>query len=131
MVFRWKTLLKLRKDGYLEDMRAFLRRVWVSCSIGEDFDKNNAENLSAELIEHINNADAEWRKIDANLIKWFGSESILGTVIGVSAGVANWIPAAAIAAAGVVNLIQSKSERHRFIARFPAAFFIESIRKKT
>lgn len=103
-------LLKLRKDGYLEDMRAFLRRVWVSCSTGDDFDNNNAENLSAELVEHINTAEAEWRNIDTNLLKWFGSESILGIVLGVSVGVANWIPAAAVAAAGAVNLVQSTVE---------------------
>lgn len=123
-------LLKLRKDGCLEDMRAFLRRVWTSCSTGEVFDKNNVENLSAELIDHINLAESEWKKIDANLVKWFGSESILGTTIGIAAGQAHWIPAAAIAAAGAVNLMQSKMERHKFMARYPAAFFIESIRKK-
>lgn len=123
-------LLKLRKDGYLEDMRAFLRRVWIACSTGEEFYPDNAENLSAELTERINSAEAEWKKIDSNLVKWFGSESILGTAIGVSAGVANWIPAAAVAAAGAVNLVQSTMERHRFITRYPAAFFVKSIRNK-
>ena len=123
-------LLKLRKDGYLEDMRAFLRRVWTSCSTGEPFDENNVENLSAELIEHINIAESEWNKIDANLVKWFGSESIIGTTIGIAAGTAHWIPAVAIAAAGAVNLVQSKMERNKFISRYPAAYFISSIRRK-
>ena len=123
-------LLKLRDDGYLEDMRAFLRRVWVSCSRGDSFDKNNVENLSAELTEHIKIAEAEWRSIDSNLVKWFGSESIMGTTIGVSVASAGWMPAVAVAAAGAVNLGQSAIARHRFMSRYPAAFFIESIRKK-
>ena len=37
----FQDLLKLREDGYLDDMRAFLRRVWSSCSSGESFDENN------------------------------------------------------------------------------------------
>lgn len=121
-------LHRLRTDGYLEDMRAFMRRVWTSCSTGDDFDANNAENLSAELIYQINIANEEWKKIDSNLIKWFGSESILG-VIGVSAASSNWLPAVAVAAAGAVNLYQSSRERDQFIARHPAAFFVDSIRK--
>ena len=126
----FQDLLKLRDDGYLEDMRAFLRRVWSSCSSGESFDNNNIENLSAELTEHINIADAEWRTIDSNLVKWFGSESIMGTAIGVSVATAGWIPAVALAAAGAVNLGSSTMARHRFMSRYPAAFFIQSIRKK-
>lgn len=124
-------LLKLRSDGYLEDMRAFLRRVWTACSTGEAFDKNNVENLSAELKDHINIANSEWKKIDSNLVKWFGRESFFGTVIGITSGAVHWIPAMAIAAAGLVNLVQSKMERNKFITRYPAAFLIESIRKKT
>lgn len=100
------------------------RRVWISCSTNDGFDKNNIENLSAELIEHINIAEAEWRKIDENLVKWFGSESVLGTTIAVSVGSAFWIPAIAVAAAGMVNLGQSTVARHRFMPRYPAAFFI-------
>ena len=126
----FQDLLKLREDGYLDDMRAFLRRVWSSCSSGESFDENNIENLSAELTEHINIADAEWRSIDSNLVKWFGSESIMGTAIGVSVATAGWIPAVAVAAAGAVNLGSSAIARHRFMSRYPAAFFIESIRNK-
>lgn len=123
-------LLKLREDGYLDDMRSFLRRVWSSSSNGDSFDKNNIENLSAEMTEHIKIADAEWKSIDRNLIKWFGSESIMGTAIGVSVASAGWIPAVAVAAAGVVHLGQSTLARHRFMSRYPAGFFIDSIRNK-
>ena len=126
----FEDLLKLREDGYLDDMRAFLRRVWSSCSGDDSFDKNNIENLSAELVEHINIAESEWKSIDSNIVKWFGSESIMGTAIGVSVASAGWIPAVAVAAAGAVNLGQAARERHRFMSRYPAAFFIKSIRDK-
>lgn len=124
-------LLRIRNDGYLEGMRAFLRRAWSASSSGEAFSKNDVENLSAELIGQIDAADAEWAKIDANLFKWFGSESILGSTIGVATGVASWIPAVAIAGAGVVNLAQAAVERKTFLKRYPAGFFIDRIRKKT
>lgn len=124
-------LLKLREDGYLEDMRAFLRRVWTSCSSDNSFDKNNIENLSAEMTEHINTAEKEWKAIDSNLFKWFGGESIIGTAIGVSVATAGWIPAVAVAAAGAINIGLASRDRNRFISKYPAAFFIESIRHKT
>lgn len=124
-------LLKLRNDGYLEDMRGFLRRVWNLASTGDVLSEDNVENLSSELLHQINNAEGEWNKIDTNLVKWFGSESILGTVIAVASGIASWIPAVAVAAAGAVSLTQAKLERNKFINRYPAAFFIDSIRKNT
>lgn len=124
-------LLRLRNDGYLEDMRAFLRRVWSTSSTGDSFSNNDIDNLKAELVGHINQADAEWKKIDANLIKWFGSESILGSSIGIATGIASWIPAIALAGAGAINLGLAKFERSTFIKRYPAGFFIDSIRKNT
>jgi hypothetical protein len=124
-------LLKLRNDGYLEDMRGFLRRVWNRASTGDELSNENVENLTSELSHHINVAEGEWNKIDANLVKWFGSQSTLGTVIAVVTGVANWIPAVAVTAAGAVSLTQARLERKKFINRYPAAFFIDSIRKKT
>lgn len=124
-------LLRLRNDGYLEDMRAFLRRVWTASSSGNSFSKNDVENLTAELIGHISNAESEWHKIDSNLLKWFGGESIFGTMLGVVSGTATWVPAAAIAGAGAVCLGQAMLERKSFLKRYPAGFFIETIRKKT
>jgi hypothetical protein len=124
-------LLRLRKDGYLENMRSFLRRVWNSSSRAEPFDKNNVEDLTAELHHQINEAEKEWGKIDQNLIRWFGGESVLGTAVGVSAGAAAWAPALAVAGAGAINLLLSYKERSSFITNYPAAFFLDSIRKRT
>ena len=121
-------ILKLREDGYLNDMRGFMRRTWSSALSGDEFDKNRIEDLSAELIHHIHNAEHEWKQIDTNLVKWFGSESILGTTISIGMGIANWIPATAIVGAGVAHLIHNKMERQNFVNRYPAGFFIKKIR---
>mgnify|MGYP001143198893 CR=1 FL=1 len=118
-------LLKLRNDGYLDDMR----RTWNSSSSGNDFDLNRVEDLSAEFTHHIREAEMEWNKIDSGLVKWFGSESILGATIGVGLGTASWLPAAAVAAAGAVNLVQSRNQRKNFINRYPAGFLIDKVRK--
>jgi uncharacterized protein YchJ len=59
-------LLRLRKDGYLENMRSFLRRVWNSSSQTAPFDRNNVDDLTAELHHQINEAEKEWGKIDQN-----------------------------------------------------------------
>jgi len=122
-------ILKLREDGYLNDMRSFIRRTWSSALSGDEFDKNRIEDLSAELTHHIHNAEHEWKKIDTNLVKWFGSESILGTTISIGMGIANWIPATAIAGAGIAHLLHNRMERKSFVNRYPAGFFIKKIRK--
>lgn len=127
----FKDLLRLRNDGYLERMRAFLRRTWSASSSGEAFSNNDVENLSAELIGEIDLAETEWSKIDSNLLKWFGSESIIGTSIGLATGVANWVPAVVIAGVGAFNLVQAKYERKNFLKKYPAGFFIDEIRKET
>lgn len=124
-------LLRLRKDGYLDDMRSFLRRVWNTCSSGTTFSTNDVDNLTAELHGQIAKANAEWDKIDSSLVKWFGSESVLGASIGVSLGTASWVPAAAIAGAGVINLVDAKIQRRSFLHNCPAGFFIDTVRNKT
>jgi hypothetical protein len=124
-------LLRLRKDGHLESMRAFLRKSWRSCTSGDPFSKNDVDNLHAELFSQLSLAEIEWRKIDSNLLKWFGSESIIGTTIGVATGQANWLPAMAVAAAGGLNIALSTYERKTFMKKYPAGFFIDKIRKNT
>ena len=112
-------------------MRTFLRRVWNISSKSEPFDKNNVDNLTAELHHQINQAEQEWDKIDNNLLRWFGGESVLGTAIGVFTGAGALAPALTVAGAGIINLLLSFKERSNFITNFPAAFFLDSIRKKT
>ncbi|MBI2489263.1 MAG: SEC-C domain-containing protein [Planctomycetes bacterium] len=126
------TALKLRKDeGRLEDLRLFLRQVWTAVKSEEPFDDENIINLASELHQKIREAEEEWKNIDRDLIKWFGSELAAGILGGqlISTGNAVWM-AAAIATAGITNLFVSQHRRQSFPGRFPAAFFMD-LRKKS
>lgn len=120
-------LLKLRRDGYLDNMRSFLRRVWNSCSNPDQFDEGNINSLTAELVDQVSRAESEWKKIDSNLWKWFGTEGILGA-IGVAVNPALWLPGVGVAVHGITTLAQASKDRRGFVSKYPAAFFIKSIR---
>ncbi len=124
--------LKLRKEeGRLEDFRLFLRQVWTAVKTDEPFDYENIINLAAELHQKVREAEEEWKKIDRDLIKWFGGELVAGILGGqlISSGNAAWM-AAAVATAGITNLFVSQHQRQSFPRRFPAAFFMD-LRKKS
>lgn len=117
--------LRLRKEDRLQNMRSFMTKVWKSCGTEEPFSQGKADSLSAELQERIREAEAEWRKIDAELIRWLGG---LGTVAApfIAAGGATWIPAAVSAiVGGVAAVTHSQHQRATFGKRYPAGFFLE------
>jgi hypothetical protein len=102
-------------------MRLFFRKVWKSCREPDIFSEENAVNLSAELNEKIAEADSEWRKIDQDLLKWFGASG--GALV--SSGLVGFVPAASVAAVtGVTGLIQAHLKRAAFKERYPAGFFL-------
>jgi hypothetical protein len=113
--------LTLRQENRLEALRLFFRRVWESCRDPEEFSDANAANLTAELDEHVREANAEWAKIDQDLMKWFGAQGAAIT----SAGLIGFVPAATAAAiTGAAGLIQAQLKRSAFKERFPASFFL-------
>jgi len=113
--------LTLREENRLESLRFFLRKVWRSCRDPDEFSDVNAVNLSAELCDEIAKADDEWKKIDRDLLKWFGG---MGAAL-VSSGSVGFVPAAAAASiTGVAGLIQSRIRRSTFKERYPAGFFL-------
>jgi hypothetical protein len=65
--------LKLRQERRLESLRLFLRKVWRSSREAEMFAEENAVNLAAELNEKIREAESEYKKIDQELVTWFGA----------------------------------------------------------
>ncbi len=114
--------LQLRKEKRLENMRLFFRKLWNSCRDPAEFSGANAVNLSAELDERIQEAKSEWKEIDRNLLKWFGT-SVSAAIV--STGSVGFVPAAAATAvAGIAGLIQTQSKRAVFQERYPAGFFL-------
>ena len=113
----------LRKEERLEDMRGFLRKVWRA-SGDDSFNSANVDNLTAELLEHVREAEDEWRKIDRDLIKWLGGAGALGSLIG--AGTGSWLPAVATTvSSGLAALAAAKHAHLSLDKRFPAGFFLK------
>lgn len=115
--------LSLRKDGYLESLRAFLRRAWKSACSPEPFSEANAQLLADELTTEIRHAEEEWKEIDRKLVRWFGAElANTGTIWLSGHGL---FAAAAIATTGSLSIATARSERRGFQRKFPAAFFLQ------
>jgi hypothetical protein len=119
--------LRLRDEGRLESLRAFLRRVWKAASIDQCFDDANAVLLAEELGEEVRKAREEWKKIDQDLIKLVKGEAVGGLLAAgplLAAGHALFL-AAAVGVAGIGTLAGSTLRRRSFQDRFPAAFFMK------
>jgi len=122
-----KHALILRKEKRLENLRAFLRKVWKSACTTEPFSEINAKNLADELIDEIKKAEVEWKKIDQELLKWFGVEFSAGLLSAgplIASGYGAFL-AAAIVIAGATKLGTTQWERKSFQDKFPAAFFMK------
>jgi hypothetical protein len=118
--------LKLRSQGRLERMRAFLMRVWKTASIEALYDDANARLFAEELSEQVRMAEEEWKTIDHDLVKVFGGEVVAGLLAAgplIASGSAAFLGAAAVAV-GATTLAAASGRRRRFPDKFPAAFFM-------
>jgi hypothetical protein len=117
--------LSLRKDGRLEDLRAFLRRVWNQACDTSSYADVNGQLFADELQSEIHKAEDEWAQIDRDLLK--NSAGIgaglatAATLIGSGQGE---FLAAATLVAGIPLLAASAWQRRSFPDKFPAAFFL-------
>ncbi len=119
--------LKLRKEGRLETLRSFLRRLWSSASTGNPFGESNVQSLADELEAKVREAEEEWKQIDRDLIKWVGAEAAAGITAlrpVIESGGAEFL-AGAIAVAGAANVVSSTLKRKGFPDKFPAGFFMK------
>jgi hypothetical protein len=118
--------LLLRKEGRLEELRVFLRKVWESARSEEPFSEANAIHLANELTDEVRKAEAEWREIRIDIPKIVGAavtavSAAAPFVVEGSAGFA----AAAVGAAQVGSVLWKNQKLRRFQRRFPAAFFMD------
>ena len=124
--------LSLRSEGRLQNLRAFLHRIWLAASSGNPFGEENVRHLADELQAQVAEAEEEWREIDRDLIKWAGGEAAGGLLAGgplIESGHAGFF-AAAIVLAGSATLIATTLKRKGFPDRFPAAFFMDLSRQR-
>jgi hypothetical protein len=119
-----ESALELRTEGRLDDLRAFMRRVWSQACDTQSFARMNAQLLAEELTSEVRKAEEEWKQIDRDLLKNAGglgsSLALAVPMIGAGQGV---FLASAVAIAGL-PLIASTWQRRGFQDRFPAAFFL-------
>jgi len=67
-----KFACSIRQDGRLEDVRPYLRRLWIAVGGEADPAKSDAlaRDFRDELGQAFNEAKAEWYAIDRVLLKW-------------------------------------------------------------
>ncbi|MFL6264023.1 MAG: hypothetical protein ACJ76Y_30410 [Thermoanaerobaculia bacterium] len=89
----------------------------------EAFSETNVDDLSAELLEKVAEAEQEWKTIDIELVKWAGTETAALAVGGsaIGAGKGAWLAACIV---GVSNVAMSTMKRRSFPAKYPASFFL-------
>jgi hypothetical protein len=118
--------LALRKEGRLEQLRSFLHKVWSSACSAEPFDQKNSIALATELTDEVRKADAEWAKINRDLVKMVGGGFAAGLMAGpmITQGNALFLAAAGVVATGA-TLLNDEMRRRKFPDEYPAAFFMK------
>jgi hypothetical protein len=119
--------LKLRQEGRLESLRSLLTSVWEKARGEEPFDEAGAIHLANHLVEAVDDAEAEWRHIQKDLVKIVGTSLSAGTLSAgptIAAGHALWLAAAAII--GTVGVMGwSGIQTRAYLKKHPAAFFMD------
>ena len=114
--------LILRKEGRLASMRVFLRKVMSNAGGPSSFDSSLQRELADQLQHEMSIAEREWKAIDRDLLKWLGGAAagaLASSPIVTGAGALF-----AAAAAMSTQLIHARGQRHKFLNRHPAAFFV-------
>ena len=127
---------ELRTDGRLESFRAYLRRLWKT--IGGVPDANKIDGLARdfkdELTDEYGKAEAEWNRIDRDLIQWAGVGVLAATGASMAGAIATGgfnltLPALGLSAAGVLRILASQRERKEFRQKIPMSVFVDLSRK--
>jgi hypothetical protein len=106
--------LAIRREGRLESMRHFLRKVWNATAKTSPFDDAHIPALAAELDEKIREAAVEWKKIDRELVSRIGMQGVPGLMAAgplIASGYAAFVGAAAVLAGESTSLSVDDSAR--------------------
>ena len=121
----------IRGSGRLEILRNVLRKIWTE--VGGSPDANRAEKLARdfgdELKQRVAEAEADWAKIDRDLLKWAGTVTAGGLAGIVSGNVS--VSLAGLTLALVTGLLTARQERRRFNQTVPLSVFLDLKRTKT
>jgi hypothetical protein len=117
-------VLKLRSDGHLNQMRDFLKKLWLRSSPDSATDQSVIESLKLELDDEVRQAATEWKNIDGNLSKWF-VPNVPSIGMQLLAGTPWWITGVTAAFTGTVAVAESITKHKNFQKSNPAGFFLE------
>jgi len=109
---------EMRTDGRLNSFRSFLRRTWKTVEGEADLVKIETlgKDFSDELVDEYRQAQAEWSRIDTDLVKWVGV-SVAGAI---ASGHFSFVPPMfAAAGLGIFKLIEAHRKRKEFRSRLP------------
>ena len=121
----------IREDGRLEQFRTLLRKIGKGANEVNDLGRLDsfARDCSDELISEFHKAEADWSKIDEDLLKW-GGASIGGAMLaGSLTPNISALSAAALAGLGQLGLRYFK--RDQFRKQNPMSVFIDLSNKPT
>jgi hypothetical protein len=132
---------EMRNEERLGDFRGFLRRLWKTVNGTPDVNKieSIARDFRDELTQEYHKAEADWSKINQDLINWAGGPgaTALSTAIGM-AGIAGAIatghmslaiPSLGFIPFGVSKLIDARMKRSQFRKTTPMSVFIDLAKK--
>ncbi len=127
----------MRADGRLEDLRVFLRRLWKTIDGSPEADKIDtlARDFRDELTHEYHKAEAEWSKINQDLINWAGGTGVTGLgIMGLAGAVVTGnmllgLPSLLFIPAGVSKLVDARTKRTQFRKTTPMSVFIDLSKK--
>jgi hypothetical protein len=119
--------LRIRQEGRLESFRGWLRTVWRASEADHPYSEASAVQLAAELQGRLDEAEADWDKIDQDLLRWVSVDAVAGFGPALAVGSASWLASAAVAGAALLGL--AHLQRRSFYKRFPGAFMLDLRRR--
>jgi hypothetical protein len=127
--------VKVREEGRLEGFRAFMRKIWQTVEGEVDLAKAEmlARDFKDELTAEYDQAQAEWKGIDRDLMKW-AIPAIGATLASVAAMATGHmtlaIPSGGFGAVkGMSELVQAHLKRAEFRKKTPMSVFIDLNKK--
>jgi hypothetical protein len=121
----------IRKEGRLEGFRTYLRRIWTTLNEENDLTKlaSSSRDFTDELTQAYNDAEAEWQRIDKDLLKWLGGSIAAGIGGGGLGAIVNGKLGLAVGAAvcikAVTELLTARMERRSFRKKIPMSVLID------
>jgi hypothetical protein len=122
----------VRKEGRLEELRSYFRKLWRSSSSHGSSIGAKAEDLAAEIREQVRTAEQEWTKINQSFTTWTAGSAVVGLgAAAIVSGWANLVPGMAIGGVtGATMMLGLNHERRRRLLNCHPAGMLLSLKRR-